>query len=263
MSKKVFLSAAVLVLTILLGSVCVRATQLSIYDVQYTTDTGGNSLQNGNTIDCAGGVVINIFYGSNTKLTLWDGTSTTGWGGITSKDFSGADAFADINVGDKVSFTAVLVEEYRGNTQLDFQSTSSLSVISTGNALPAPTIITDAAFSEPYEAMLVQVDDVTITEKDLGAKGDIYNLQNSYGDYWASDYMNTDAGGPYHPYVVLDKYFDSISGILEQYQKNDWNYYQMLTLDTSSFTVPEPASLLLLFSGAGLALGRRKRLQNR
>jgi len=260
MSKKFFLPASVLFLSVLLIALSAQATDLSIYDVQYTTDAGGNSPQNGNTIDCAGGIVINIFYGGNTKLTLWDGASTTGWGGIAAKDFSGADAFASINVGDWVSFTAIPVEEYRGNTQLAFQSTSGMSILSSGNAMPTPITITDSIFSEPYEAMLVQVDDVGITAKDLGAKGDNYNLQNLAGNYWASDYMNTDAGGYYHPLVSVGSSFDSISGIIEQYQKNTWDYYQMLTLDTNSFTVPEPVSSLLLLSGAGLALYRRKRL---
>jgi hypothetical protein len=238
----------------------VQATPISIYDVQYTMDISGDSPYAGQTVDCDGGVVINKWVGGSTKLTLWDPAHATGWGGIIAKAFAGE--FDSIQVGDWVSFTSVLVEERGGNTQLSFETGAGINIDSSDNMLPDALDVTASSFSEQYESMKVKVSDVTITAEDLGRYGDNYNLQNGNGDYWGADYMNIDAGGLYHPLVEVGNTFESVSGIIEHKISGDWDYYQLLTTGTSDFVVPEPATMVLLASGAILLRKRRDVLQS-
>ena len=252
------------------------AEDLSIYDIQYTTNADGTSPEVGNIVDCSGGIVIHKYAGYSPKLTLYDPANPDGWGGLVVKDFTGTDAFSGVNVGDWLSFTNTLVEEEgsRGNTQLAYESGSDFIV---GDNYPIPDAISvtcaDIAApvegpvgewhvldhnAEMYEAMYLQVEDVTVVDMGLGKADDIYALQDQTGQCWASDYMNIDAGGPYHPLIETGNQLQSVSGILEQYTKlsSGWDYYQLLTTCNGDI-VPEPASIILLFSG-GIAFLRKR-----
>jgi hypothetical protein len=249
----------VLIVTIVVSmwALVVEASPISIYDIQYTTAASGNSPYANQLVDCTGGIVINKWVGGSTKLTLCDPANPTAWGGIIAKALSGE--FNSVQVGDWVSFTGILVEEKSGNTQLSPATGSVINIVSSGNALPAAIDITASSFSEQYESMMVKVSDVEITAMGIGKYGDNYNLHNTLGDYWAGDYMNVDAGGTYHPYVVVGAEFDSVSGIIEhKISSGGWNYYQMLTTCTSDFVVPEPAMMALLAAGAAMLRKSRK-----
>ncbi|MFO7899750.1 MAG: PEP-CTERM sorting domain-containing protein [Planctomycetota bacterium] len=265
------------------AALCTTATALSIYDVQYVdlaVDPAGNSPYDGQVIDCDGGIVVHKFPGWKPKLTLQDPSHPDGWGGIAIKDWTaGKDLFNAVAVGDRVSFTGVTVEEYRGNTLLRFEPGSGYTVASHGNPLPpvrsvglneiaAPVetaggdwLVTDHS-AEPYEAMRLRIADVTVTAMDLGKAEDNYNLHGA-GDVWAADYMNVDAVGDYHPLVSTGQHFDRVTGILEQYTKLNygWDYYQLLTTNSDDLVVnavvPEPTALALVL--AGLAFLRRRR----
>jgi len=248
---------------------------LSIYEIQYTTDLAGDSPYKDQTVNCLGGIVIHKYAGFRTKLTLYDPTHPDGWGGLAIKDFTGTDAFSDINVGDRLSFTNILVEENRGNTQLAYESGSGFTVEGNNNPIPDAILLGCADIAAPvegpadewhvidhsaekYEAMYLRVEDVTVVDMGLGKADDIYALQDQTGQCWASDYMNIDAGGPYHPLIGLGNQLQSVSGILEQYTNPDkgWDYYQLLTTCNSDI-VPEPASIILLLSG-GIAFLRKR-----
>lgn len=251
-SSKVFLILVVCCLAI----VNAHAAVLSIYDIQYTEDVSGSSDYDLQTVDCGGGIVINKWVGGSTKLTIYDPANPDGWGGIIAKSFGGE--FDSIQAGDWVSFDDVLVEERSGNTQLSYDTGTVVNVLSTGNSIPAALDITDPAFSERYESMMVKVSDVEITQMDLGKYGDNYNLSNVSGDYWAGDYMNIEAGGRYHSYVSSGAAFASVSGIIEHKISDDWDYYQMLTTGTGDFVVPEPGTIGLLLGGTLLLRKRKK-----
>jgi len=240
-----------------LAVVTVQATPLAIYDIQYTTDTPGDSPYADQVVDCTGGIVLNKWVGGMTRLTLCDPANPDGWGGIIAKT-SGFE-FDSIQIGDWVSFTDVLVEERSGNTQISYEAASGINLESTGNMLPELIEIAAASFSEQYESMMVKICNVEITAMDLGKYGDNYNLHNINGDYWAADYMNMDAGGPYHPYVEVGATFESVSGIIEHKISDEWDYYQMLTTGTSDFGVPEPSAIVLLTAGA-VILRRYRRI---
>ncbi|MBN1456433.1 MAG: PEP-CTERM sorting domain-containing protein [Sedimentisphaerales bacterium] len=257
MKKKKIMLAVVMIVFITVLTAEAVTIPVSIYDVQYTTDASGNSPYAGQTVDCAGGIVINKWLGGWTKLTLYDPANPDGWGGIIAK--APAADFADIQVGDWVSFSDFLVEESSGNTQLSYEDGAGLSIESTGNAIPDALDITASSFSEQYESMMVKVSDVEITAMNLGKYEDNYNLHNTNGDYWAGDYMNVDAAGLYHPYVAVGAVFESVSGIIEHKASSGWDYYQMLTTCTGDFVVPEPTTMAFLAAGAIAVFRRRNR----
>ena len=274
MKKTITISIAAMVLIGMANSL--PAEDLSIYDIQYTTNADGTSLHVDEVVDCLGGIVIHKYAGYSPKLTLYDPAHPDGWGGLAVKDFTGTGAFSGVNVGDWLSFTNTLVEESRGNTQLAYESGSGFTVESNNNPTPDAMLVdcVDIAApvegpagewhvldhsSEKYEAMYLQVADVTVVGMGLGKADDIYALQDQTGQCWAADYMNSDTGGEdYHPLIGLGNQFQSVSGILEQYTNPDkgWDYYQLLTT-CSSDIVPEPASIILLLSG-GIAFLRKR-----
>jgi hypothetical protein len=264
------------------------ATPLSIYDIQYTADPTGNSPYNTQTVNCAGGIVINKFSGGKPKVTLYDPAHPDGWGGLAIKDWTTSKSFYNtVQIGDWVSFTNVGVEESSGNTQLKFLDTSTYNIDSSGNSLPAALSISTADLAAPiqqtspagwfvanhnaekYEAMYLQLNDVTVTANGLGKASDNYVLTNIAGASWASDYMDPDTGGRlYHPLVTLSTHFQSVSGICEQYAKtnttgNSWDYYQLLTTGTGDFVVPEPASCLLFALGLPWVIRRMGKVSSR
>jgi hypothetical protein len=263
MRNVLFTVALILLITF---TTSLYADVLSIYDIQYTTAADGASPLFGSTVDCAGGVVLDKYVGGKTKLTIYDLNNPDGWGGIFATTLG--TEFDDVEPGDVISFSSMFVNEYRGNTQLEFGTVSSFTINGTA-ALPSPLVVNpadvacppDAAHSaEKYEAMLLQVQDVTVTAMDLGKASDNYSLQNAAGTCWATDYYIKDetGGATYHPYIHIGADLDSITGIFEQYVKNEWDYYQICTNSFNSVVVPEPVSLSLLLLGAGLALGRRR-----
>jgi len=258
------------------------AAALPIYNIQYVdlaVAPDGNSTYNGQTVDCEGGIVVHKFAGTKPKITLQDPSHPDGWGGVALKDWTiSKDMFNTVAVGDLVSFTDVGVEEYRGNTLLRYQDSSGYTVISNGNPLPPPKAVSLHEIAapvegppgdwyvadhsaEPYEAMRLSIEDVTVSMMGLGKAGDNYNLDGN-GDVWATDYMNEDAAGDYHPLISVGQHFDRVTGILEQYTKTDygWDYYQLLTTTSDDLVVnavvPEPPALAILL--AGLALRRRR-----
>ena len=266
------LTAAIIFVLIASLPLCnAQAEELSIYQVQYTTDPDGTSPQNGNLIDCSGGIVIHKFVGSISRLILYDPDYLDGWGGIMVKDLSGIGVFDNVNVGDRISFTNVLVEDHRGTTFLQYipDNDPNYFIVSTNNPLPGPLPVGVDEIAAPlpsptvedpnqwavadhncekYESMLIEVIDVTVKDLGYGKAYDNYVLQT--GDdpnvtCWASDYMNEDSTAIYHDYVQVGQSFCSISGILEQYNAERdgiyYDYYQLLTLNTESFTITQTA----------------------
>jgi hypothetical protein len=259
-------TALALALAALAGSS--HADVLSIPDVQYTTDPDGDSPYDGEIHSVVGGIVTHIWAGWNDRVYLRDPAHPT-WGAIMVKDREGALTDA-LQIGDLVRFDDIMIEEFRGTTMLQYDSSMapdvSFTVESSGHTVPAPTMLTaadlcipvDHAASEPYESMIVTLEDVLVGEMDLGKADDNYELIQGADLAWGADYMNVDAGGPYHPWIYTGAELSSITGIVEQYTKlsDGWDYYQLLTRFSADI-VPEPGSLGLLLLGVTVVLRRR------
>jgi len=266
--KKLMIMSFVLVSGIMNTVVLADCPTLSIYDIQYTEDPNGQSRYDANCVNCTGGIVIHKYKKGRQRVFLYDPNHPDCWGGIQVRADINSPLY-DVNLGDWVSLTNVLVSDpafnetdpykARGNTILFYDSSSSYTILSTGNELPKPIWVDvndiaviydrdeDICFvtdhrAEKYEAMYLQVRVVTVGDVNVGKDKDNYSLESSEDPNiycWASDYMNTDNpdGKTPHPIIESGLKLCSVSGVLEQYTKlsDGWDYYQLLTTSTDSF----------------------------
>jgi hypothetical protein len=130
-------------------------TVVSVYDIQYTTDMSGNSPYN-NTNVLTGGIVTATH---STGYFIQSGSGP--WTGIF--------VFNNTNTpqrGDSVTFNAQ-VTEYFNMTQL--QNVTNFNIVSSGNPMPAASVVsTQTAGSEPYEGVLIQVNNANCTNPSAG-----------------------------------------------------------------------------------------------
>ena len=267
--KKNYLLLIAIVLTNFFLAARVSAQELSIYEIQYTTDPNGNSPLEGRLIDCTGGIVTHKYGGGQPKLTIQDPNFSTGWGAIQVKDWqSGAPLINKAAIGDWVKLTNVFVEEYRGNTTLQCLAEFSpqLTVISRSNSLPEPLVVDVNEIAAPemdafgdwyvkdhsaekYEHARLIVRNIVVTAIGHGKSVDNYILHDSMDVNdpnrccWAADYMNEDKTVDYHPYVLVGQHFCSVQGILEQYMRisSGWDYYQLVTTNSGDFIISQTA----------------------
>jgi len=284
-SRRFLLIAVVAVALVYPGVAGADVANLSIRQIQETADPAGNSPYNSSSVDCAGGIVIGKLASGQPRIQLYDPADPNGWGGIQVKDWSvGAALFNGVSPGDWVSFADIPVEDYRGTTLLQYDPlltpAVSFTIESSGNSLPAPLLISASQIAAPtetspdfwmvanhsaekYESMLLKIEDITVTQMDLGKASDNYNLQTTGADVWASDYLNVNRVGYYDPKVSIGQHFASVSGMLEQYTRTSstygWDYYQLLTRSTADLVIPEPGSLLLLSCGLAWLFSRKSR----
>ncbi|MCP4590705.1 MAG: PEP-CTERM sorting domain-containing protein [bacterium] len=269
MVKKHWLGMVLVVVALCGWGGAVHADNLSIHDVQFNTSDGDASVYDGQIHNVTGGIVTHVWRGFNDRVYLRDPAHST-WGAIVVKDGEDGELANNVNIGDWVSFSNIYVDESRGTTFLQYRRDDApdvaFNIDSVDNTVPAPTLLTaadlaiplDHSASEPYESMIVTLEDVTIGARDLGKAEDNYELWQDTDLAWGADYMNGDAGGPYHPLSDTGRTLDSITGLVEQYTKDpSWDYYQLLTRSTADI-VPEPGTLLLMVGGVLLGLRRRR-----
>ncbi len=258
----------------LIGTVVDRvqaADPLTICELQYTANTNGASYYDGQIVDCAGGIVVGKTATTQPRLFLQDpfcaGAALDpehpdAWCGIQVKDWTWPFALYDnVEIGDWVSLTNVLVEEYVGVTFLQYQASHSPGFTKIpGYGIPDPIFISPADFpapahdpqadtwfvadhaAEPYESLRVVIRDVIVGDMDLGKARDNYVLQDTGGNTcWVADYMNDDkpAWEDYHEFVSLGQEFCGVAGLLEQYTRieNGWDYYQLVTLAAAGLAI--------------------------
>jgi len=150
---------------------------VTIYQIQNTSDPSGDSPYVGQTVMTTG--IVTAFEDGDSNMFIQDGTGA--WNGVLMYQVGGWTGYA---LGDELEVTAE-VDEYNGLTEL---TNCSVTVLSTGNPLPALTTVTSNAMNdEMYEGVLCEVTNVTVTNEDLG-----------YGE-WEID----DSSGPA---VVDDQY---------------------------------------------------------
>ena len=243
----------------------VQAVALSIYEIQYTTDVDGNSPQNGNLVDCLGGIVTRKRGGGRPRLVLQDPNYPDSWGAIQVKGWAYG-VFDNIATGDWISLTNVEVEDFKGTSFLEYKSENdpNFTIVSRNNPLPRPLVVTVDEIAAPvegfdawvvadhnaekYEAMLLKVINVNVKDTSYGKAYDNYVVQSNVDPNlacWASDYMNDDRDGIYHPYIEIGQNLCGVTGVLEQYTAESdgiyYDYYQLLTTSTEDFTIYQTA----------------------
>jgi len=151
-----------LIVAVMISSLAL-AQVLSCYDIQYTTDTTGNSPYSGQTVTVRGVVVAEKFF---------TGTSATNYGFVIADEgggpWSGLLIFTNRYfpaVGDMVEVTGAISEYYEFT---EMTSLSAYTVLSSGNPLPQPSLVTTGALSaattaEQWESCFVKVENVNIT----------------------------------------------------------------------------------------------------
>lgn len=129
---------------------------VSIYDIQYTTATNGDSPYVGETVETSG--IVTGTYASGYFLQNGSGA----WNGIHVFNNSNTPA-----IGDSISIVGNVVE-YFNLTQIT--GVTSFVNHSSGNPMPEPVVISTLALSteEQYEGVLVRVENVACTEQNSG-----------------------------------------------------------------------------------------------
>lgn len=135
----------------------VRDAGLTIYDVQNTRFSNGNSGYNNLEVTVTG-----IATTDSTDFSFYYLQSgTTAWSGIQILDNDG-----EVGIGDEVTVSGTVRERF-GVTQIF--TVTNVTVNSTGNAVPDPVVLTTgelasgSATAENWESMLVRVENVTVT----------------------------------------------------------------------------------------------------
>lgn len=131
---------------------------VTIFQIQNTSDPSGDSPYVGQTVITTG--IVTAFEDGDSNMFIQDGTGA--WNGVLMYQGSGWTGYAE---GDELEVTAD-VAEYNGLTEL---TNCSVTVLSTGNPLPALTTVTTLNMNqEMYEGVLCEVTNVTVTNEDLG-----------------------------------------------------------------------------------------------
>ena len=207
---------------------------LNIRDAQYSPFGGGYSAFNNYRITLTGVVTSDSSdihgYGSTSPMKIYMQDGTGPWSGIQIGT-SGAMGTQVLNLrrGDKVTLTGVIRESF-DVTRID--SLSSITVVSPGNQLPEPEVLTTGEIGvlgnnvlgkEEWESVLVQYNDVTITS--LSADG-----TSNFGEIYVSDgsgntrveledgnhsYQNGTLDSLASPIMVqLNATFDALKGVM-------------------------------------------------
>ena len=139
---------------------------VSIFDIQFTTDPDGVSPLVDTTVRTTG--VITAGDGGS-KYFLQDMEQTGSWNGILvySQNMT-------FDIGDEVSVVGK-VAEFDGMTEI-IADADMTSVLSTGNTLPAPLLVSTGSFGEPFEGLLLAVENAECTTE-----------ANSYGEWSVND----------------------------------------------------------------------------
>ena len=141
---------AVLCVTLVSAASLVHAgtSTVSIHDIQSTVDSSGGSLYAGQEVTISGTVTATQYFG----YTVAEAPGP--WNAISVYSWTEGPA-----VGDEVQLTGI-VDEYFGMTEigvvLDYQ------LLSVGNPVPSTVVTLAEVSQEPYESVLVTVEDVTV-----------------------------------------------------------------------------------------------------
>ena len=155
-------------------------TSTAIHDIQYTTDESGDSPLNGQEVTISG-IVTAEFWGSDQNRYLYVQDAPGAWNGVVCFMYEGWDSFDIVddegNVidsmaeGDSVTITGT-VEEYYNLTEINDVTEAVNHGAASGPIAPDVVtpgqIMTGGTDAEAYEGCLVQMNDVSVDDPDLG-----------------------------------------------------------------------------------------------
>jgi len=145
-------------------------TNVSIYEIQYTTDPGEDNTYPspylGQIVTTTGVITATGFDGDKFFISMPEGGA---WKGIYIYHFTD-----EVSVGDIVQVTGT-VDEYYGFTEIKF--VTELNITGQGT-VPAPISVStsDVASNEAYESILVKISNVTVTQE-----------ESNYGEWFVTD----------------------------------------------------------------------------
>jgi len=150
----------------------------AIYDIQYTTDSSGDSPLNGETVTISG-IVTAEFWGSSSNRYLYVQDAEGPWNGVVCFEYGGWDTFDfsssagtvhSVAEGDSVTVTGTVDEYYNLTEIVDVTEViihgPAVNMISPAVVTPGQ-IMTGGSDAEAYEGCLVTVENVTVDNEDL------------------------------------------------------------------------------------------------
>ncbi len=145
----------------IIDSVSIEAVTLtipdvSVYDIQYTTDASGDSPYKDQTVN-TGGIVTAVL---SSGYFIQSGNGP--WTGVYVYDSNSAGTVA---IGDSVTFQCLVVEYYN---MTELKNLTNFNNVSSGNTITYSNISTNDVNQEQYEACYIKVTNATCTNADLG-----------------------------------------------------------------------------------------------
>jgi len=157
--------------------------EVTIYDIQYTTDPSGTSPMVGVKVLTYGivtGVIGNNFFIEERPGGAWHGIYV----------YRGCNSSPTLSICDSVSVTGI-VQEYFGVTEIGCDYYGEVSIIASGVSLPGTTEITIPGMSEEkYEEILAIIRNVYIEESGV-FEGGTYLICDENGDTGIVGVLNT------------------------------------------------------------------------
>ena len=136
--------------------VTITIPEVSVYDIQYTTDASGDSPYTDQTVNTHG--VVTAVLSSGYFIQSGNGP----WSGIYVYDSNNA---GNVNIGDSITFTALVVEYYN---MTELKNVSNFNIVANGVDITATQLATGDISQEMYEACYVKAVNATCTDPDLG-----------------------------------------------------------------------------------------------
>lgn len=186
----------------------VKDAGLTIYDVEFTPFTAGNSFYAGYEVTVEGVVTADtsIFGGTLWTIQMEDETE---WAGL----WIDSDPMMELTDGDKVLVTGTVKEQYGLTIMKDV---TNVEKTGTGTYMPqevtALEVETGSDGSEKYEGMLIKLISVEVVEEDLGYGEWAIGCYTCGGDKALGSYR-VDDYADYSYVPVLGDQFEFIMGI--------------------------------------------------
>lgn len=180
--------------------------EVSIHDIQFTSNPNGDSPYNGQVVRTTGIVTAIDGFANNGNpqnvYYLQDGSGA--WNGIYVFDFVTSGNV--VAVGDEVELVAGVTEYYNLTELANIQS---FTVLASGQPLPAPIVVgTGEVASEALESVLVRVVDSPCTIAPSGATFGIWSVDDGSGVVGIGKQMHTTSPDP-----VVGQVFD-VTGVV-------------------------------------------------